>query len=103
MNIQQIRLEGQGNGFRVLDPHDGFRKDDRLWFGTCDQCGKSVTNSSLTGVWEHQVYTNLVYYSKESRFPNSTTSFNTTYCPKVEGKEVEPIIEYRSLDGDVLV
>lgn len=55
-NFWEIRESGIGNGFTVSNPADGYRKDNRLWFGTCDTCGESVTNSSLTGKgWEHDV------------------------------------------------
>jgi hypothetical protein len=79
-NFNQIREEGIGNGFSVINPADGFRKDNRLWFGTCSECGESVTNSSLTGKgWEH----NLIL---EQKFHESGTiayqsSRNVDYCP----------------------
>ena len=75
-NFKQIRVEGIGSNFKVLNPEDGYRKDNRLWFGTCSECGDSVTNSSLTGKgWEHSVVvdtigtTGKVYRSLD-------------YCPK---------------------
>ena len=67
--IDEIRALGYGTNFNVLNPADGFRKDGRLWFGTCDQCGESVTNSSLKGVWEHS----------EKTGRSSWRSIN--YCP----------------------
>lgn len=91
MNIQQIRREGLGNFFRVLDPHDGFRNNDQLWFGKCDHCKETVTNSHLDGIWKHTVYTELEYWGDNKR-PNSTTSHQVNYCPKLEGKVVEPVI-----------
>jgi hypothetical protein len=96
MNIQQIRREGLGNGFRVIDPHDGFRKNDQLWFGKCSECEATVTNSSLDGVWQHTIYTHIEYWG-DSRFPNSTQSHQATYCPKVEGKVVEPVVTRKEL------
>lgn len=91
MNLQQIRLEGLGNGFRVIDPHDGFRQNDQLWFGKCNKCNQMVTNSTLDGTWNHTVYTKLEYWG-DSKTPNSTSSYQVNYCPEVEGKVVEPTI-----------
>jgi hypothetical protein len=91
MNIQQIRKEGIGNGFRVVDPHDGFRQNDQLWFGKCNKCNQMVTNSSLDGTWKHTVYTELTYWGNSS-LPNSSTSHQVNYCPEVENKIVEPVV-----------
>ena len=75
-NFDSVRSEGIGNGFTVLNPADGIRKDNRLWFGTCSVCGESVTNSALTGKgWEHTVY--LV------NEPNHKVSKSVDYCPKM--------------------
>ena len=61
------------NGFTVLDPHDGFRKDNRLWFGTCSVCGETVTNSHLENVWKH-----TVILEQERNYTKSRT---VDYCP----------------------
>lgn len=75
-NFQSIRENGIGSNFSVIDPKDGFRKDNRLWFGTCSVCGESVTNSALTGRgWEHTIY--IV------KTANHSQSYQVTYCPKV--------------------
>jgi hypothetical protein len=75
-NFKSIRENGIGFNFKVINPADGFRKDNRLWFGTCSECGESVTNSAISGRgWEHTIY--LV---KEA---NHSVSKNVTYCPKV--------------------
>jgi hypothetical protein len=90
MNIQQIRNEGIGNGFRVLNPHDGFRKNDQLWFGNCEVCGESVTSSyHHNGVWQHTVYTLKEYWSKDATYPNHSSSYSVDYCPTKENKLVE--------------
>ena len=72
-NFQSIRENGIGSNFTVLNPEDGIRKDNRLWFGTCSECGDSVTNSSLNGVWEHTVYS--------VNTPNHKVSKSVDYCP----------------------
>ncbi len=80
-NFNQIREEGIGNGFSVINPHDGFRKDNRLWFGTCSVCGDSVTNSSLTGKgWEHNLILEQKFYENGSVAYQS--SRNIDYCPQ---------------------
>jgi hypothetical protein len=73
LTIQETREYGIGNGFNVLNPEDGYRKDNRLWFGECSKCGERVTNSSLKGIWEHTLY--LV---KEK---NHSVSKSIDYCP----------------------
>ncbi len=74
-NFNQIREEGIGNGFSVINPHDGFRKDNRLWFGNCSECGELVTNSALTGKgWEHNLITGYIGST-------GTSSKNVDYCP----------------------
>ena len=92
IDIQTVREAGIGNGFKALDPHDGSRKNDQLWFAKCAACGETVTNSWLKGVWEHDVYTYIEYYSKDSLFPNHTRSHKVDYCPTLAGKVVEPEI-----------
>jgi len=54
-NLDNIRQNGIGNGFTVSDPHDGFRKDNTLWFGKCDTCGETVTQSHFDTTWNHTV------------------------------------------------
>lgn len=52
--MNEVREQGKGNGFTVLNPADGYRQDDHLWFGECANCGERVTNSSLDGIWQHR-------------------------------------------------
>jgi hypothetical protein len=92
LDIQTVREGGIGTGFKVLDPHDGFRDNGQLWFGKCETCGETVTNSWHTGLWEHTVYSYIEYWHKDSLFPNHTRSQKVTYCPTVENKVVEPVI-----------
>lgn len=61
------------NGFVVLNPRDGYRKDNRLWFGECSECGESVTNSALKGIWVHTIIL--------ERDGLSTKSKDVDYCP----------------------
>lgn len=82
--LTQIRTEGLGNGFTVLNPADGFRRDGTLWFGTCSECGEQVSNSWRDGVWEHTVYTSRTYYP--NGLPASSTSHQADYCPKQRGE-----------------
>lgn len=75
MNIQEIREQGIGNGFSVLNPADGYQQNNRLWFGECSVCGERVTNSNLNGVWQH-----TFYFVNE---PNYKHSKQIDYCPSV--------------------
>lgn len=51
----EIREQGIGNGFTVLNPHDGILGGNRLWFGTCNTCGEKVTQFHLDKTWNHSV------------------------------------------------
>jgi hypothetical protein len=72
-----IREQGIGKGFSVLNPADGYRKDNRLWFGNCSVCNERVTHSNLVGIWEH---TEILEQAK-----NYTKSRQIDFCPKVGG------------------
>jgi hypothetical protein len=85
--IQRIRTYGLGNGFLVTDTRDGFRQDGALWFGTCETCGETVTNSWRDGVWTHTTYTSKTYYS--TGHIATSTSKQTDYCPVERGESVE--------------
>ena len=55
MEIQEIREKGIGYYFTVINPQDGFRKDNTIWNGTCSECGERVYNSIMTQFeWKHQ-------------------------------------------------
>lgn len=77
MNIVEIRTKGIGSNFSVINPHDGYRKDNRLWFGECATCGESVSSSSMSAKsvgWTHTLTKKI-----------SETGFRMTsidYCPK---------------------
>jgi hypothetical protein len=80
-NFQQVREMGLGNGFSVLNPADGYRKDNRLWFGECSVCGERVTNSSLTGNgWEHNLILEQTFHA-DGVSPLMTRSKRIDYCP----------------------
>ena len=81
-NFQNIREEGIGSNFTALNPKDGFRQDDQLWFGTCSECGEQVSNSALTGRgWVHTI-TEVVSYHADGRTPLQASSKKLDYCPK---------------------
>lgn len=77
MNIVEIRTKGIGSNFSVINPHDGYRKDNRLWFGECSECGEMVSSSSMSAKsigWTHTLTKKI-----------SETGFQMTsidYCPK---------------------
>jgi hypothetical protein len=55
LTLSEIREQGIGNGFTVLNPADGFRKDNTLWFGNCANCGERVTQSRFHKYWAHTI------------------------------------------------
>lgn len=85
--VQQVRENGLGNGFIVTEPADGFRQDGTVWFGTCETCGETVTNSWRDGVWKHTVYSSKTYYS--TGLIAQSASKQTDYCPVERGEIVE--------------
>lgn len=79
-NFKSIRVNGIGSNFKVLNPEDGYRKDNRLWFGECAECGERVTNSSLNGIWKHEIVLSVSYHA--SGTIASKSSKQVDYCPK---------------------
>ena len=72
--MNKVEKVQEANGFTALNCEDGFRKDNRLWFGECSECGERITNSALKGVWEHTLILEQGH--------NYTKSKNIDYCPK---------------------
>ena len=101
MNKEQD-FQVNANGFVVLNPEDGYRKDNSLWFGECSECGERVTNSKFDGFWTHTKYAEKGYYSKEQfdkdGMYNFASSKSIDYCPKVVGEKIETIRWYQ-IDG----
>jgi hypothetical protein len=84
------------NGFTALNAHDGYRKDNTLWFAECSECGDHISNSRHDNFWAHTVYTFKKFYSQENferGVYNQASSYQVDYCPKVEGKVVECVVE----------
>ena len=81
--VTRVRADGLGNGFVVIDPADGFRRDGSVWFGTCSVCNERVTNSWRDGVWKHTIYTKKVI--QPNGFVSSSTSYESDYCPTERG------------------
>jgi hypothetical protein len=82
MTLQEIREQGIGSNFKVANQADGYRKDDRLWFGTCTSCGERVTNSSLNGIWMHEDVLKITYHEDSQVFSRKTRQLD--YCPTSE-------------------
>jgi hypothetical protein len=78
MNKEQD-FQVNANGFTVLNAEDGYRKDNRLWFGECSECGERITNSALKGIWEHEIVI------EEKRYENGAIAYRSSrkvdYCP----------------------
>ncbi len=82
MNIDEIRTKGIGNGFSVLNPADGYRQDNTLWFGECSECGERISNSlNSGGVWQHELILSAEYHADGRLF--TKTSRRIDYCPSV--------------------
>jgi hypothetical protein len=106
-NFDEVRTNGIGNGFSVINPADGFRKDNRLWFGTCSVCNESVTNSAVSGRgWEHTVFLMKGYFSKDNYLKgitNHASSKHVTYCPTQKGESIPCEIYYLENGEKVIV
>ena len=105
--LQEAREQGIGTNFQVLNPADGYRKDNSLWFGNCSECGERVAHSFHTRAWSHTIYEYQEWYSKsafESGMPaNHSKSRQVDYCPKARGEVVDCVRYYRDGDKQVLV
>jgi hypothetical protein len=105
--FQEAREQGIGSNFMVLNPADGFRKDDTLWFGECAECGARVTHSYHNKAWTHTLYEYQEWFSKEAfdkGMPaNHSKSRDVGYCPKVAGEVSDTVRFYRDGDTTVLV
>lgn len=76
--MTRLRTGGIGSNFTVVDPADGYRKNDQLWFGTCGTCGERVTSSRFNrGVWMHKLIT-----EEHPEFPGLLTYRDLDRCPK---------------------
>lgn len=88
MTEQDFKVEA--NGFTALNPQDGHRKDNSLWFADCSECGERITNSRLTGVWEHTSYLLKGFHSQHDLESGNryfhATSRQVDYCPQSTGK-----------------
>lgn len=72
--MNKVEKIQEANGFTAINCEDGFKKDNRLWFGECSVCGERITNSALKGIWEHTVIL--------EQDGLSTKSKTVDYCPK---------------------
>jgi hypothetical protein len=77
--LEEVRKEGLGLNFRVLNPEDGFRKDNSLWFGKCDTCGEHVSNSLHSKIWMHNADLEVKYHKSGQIL--SRKSVQIDYCP----------------------
>ena len=72
MNLVEIRKSGVGNGFTVINPKDGYRKDNLVWFGECSKCGESVSSSLVSAKYNGWTHTKIVGQMRSA----------IDYCPK---------------------
>ena len=103
--MNKVEKIQKANGFTALNCEDGYRKDNRLWFGECSECGERIHNSALDGIWMHTRYFELGFYNKDyldkglNGLANYSSSKDIDYCPKVVGEEFETIKWYQ-VDGE---
>jgi hypothetical protein len=101
--MNEVTKVQEANGFTALNCEDGYRKDNRLWFGECSECGERITNSALDGVWKHTIYFERGWYNPEwfekRIMPNYSHSKDVDYCPKTRGEDVTPK-DYLVVDGE---
>jgi hypothetical protein len=69
----------EANGFTAINCEDGYRKDNRLWFGECSVCGERITNSARDGIWKHEIVLDVKYH--ESGTVAYKSSKQVDYCP----------------------
>lgn len=72
MNLVEIRKNGIGSNFTVIDPQDGFRKDNTVWNGTCANCGERVYSSIVSAKYNGWYHTEIVDRMQSA----------IDYCPK---------------------
>lgn len=103
LTVTEIRENGIGSNHKVINPADGYRKDNRLWFGECSECGERITSSLHNkGEWTHTIYSIKGYYSMdnyERGIYNHGQSREVAYCPTAKG-EVHPCEVYVIVDGE---
>jgi hypothetical protein len=100
LSIDTIREQGLGQGFRVINQADGFRGGNRLWFGNCETCGERVTNSIITGLWQHTITEYEEYWvlsGVKSWTPNTSRSRQVDYCPTSRGEVYETQIVVKEI------
>lgn len=79
-SLKEIRVNGIGNGFTVVNPADGFRKDNRVWFGTCATCGERVSCSFFDNGWVHTQILETTFHA-DGKTILQQKSKSIDYCP----------------------
>ena len=80
--VMEILQKGIGSNFTVLNPEDGFRKDNSLWFGTCSVCGERVSNSKHRNIWTHTEILEVTYHA-DGKTILSQKSRDIDQCPVI--------------------
>lgn len=79
LSTKEIRERGLGLNFDVIDPEDGFRKDNTLWFGTCNVCKEAVSSSYHSKLWQHNIDLEVTYHASGQIL--SRKSIQVDHCP----------------------
>lgn len=105
--LQEAREMGIGTNFTALNPADGFRQDNTLWFGTCSECGERITHSLHNKFWAHTIYLTKGWFNKSDYdlglSPNHTQTYEVDYCPVARGEVSECVSYYKDENGNEVV
>ena len=80
--VMEILQKGIGSNFTVLNPEDGYRKDNSLWFGECSVCGERVSNSKHSNKWMHSEVLSIKYHA-DGKTVLSRTTRELDQCPVI--------------------
>jgi len=80
--MNKVEKVQKGNGFTAINCEDGYRQDNRLWFGECSECGERITNSAFDGFWTHKLI--LEQKLDANGFVSYQKSQQIDYCPKTK-------------------
>jgi hypothetical protein len=81
LGLHAIRKDGIGSNFKVSNPEDGYRKDNRVWFGTCETCQSHVSSSLFDKAWVHSLSSKIVG-SDGKEFSSGRSMVSSYACPE---------------------
>ena len=79
--LMELRKNGIGTNFKVLENGDGFRRDNTVWFGKCSVCGGHVSSSRFENGWIHSISSPIT--DAQGKAYSSGRSMASSYaCPE---------------------